>query len=201
PDRWHRWLLDVRHGGDAAHREHLLSEFLCPWRDEILDRTRLRTGETLLDVGTGDGLIGFGALDRVGTTGQVIFSDISQDLLDHCRDAATAEGLLNRCTFVRAAADSLDGIPDTSVDAVTTRSVLIYVTDKAAAFREFYRVLKPGGRVSLFEPINRLHTDPHHFDAYDIRPVAALAAKVQAFYDAIQPPDTDPMLDFDDRDL
>ena len=45
---------------------------------------------------------------------------------------------------------------DGSVDVVTTRSVLIYVKDKAAALREFYRVLKPGGRVSLFEPINVL---------------------------------------------
>jgi SAM-dependent methyltransferase len=37
---------------------------------------------------------------------------------------------------------------------VTTRSVLIYVQHKDAAFREFHRVLRPGGRVSIFEPIN-----------------------------------------------
>lgn len=201
PDRWHRWLLEVRHGGDVAYREHLLTEFLYPWRDEILDRAQLKPGETLLDVGTGDGLIGFGALDRVGAEGHVIFSDISQDLLDHCRDAATVEGLLQRCTFVRVAADSLEGITDASADVVTTRSVLIYVKDKAKAFREFHRVLKSGVRVSLFEPINRLHLDPDRFDGYEIRPVAAMAAKVQAFYDRIQPLDSDPMLDFDERDL
>lgn len=73
--------------------------------------------------------------------------------------------------------------------------------DKAVALREFYRVLKPGGRVSLFEPINRLSMNPDRFSGYDIRPIAALAAKVQALYDSIQPPDSDPMLDFDDRDL
>lgn len=194
-DRWHRWLLDVRHGGDAAHRERLLSEFLYPWRDEVLGRAEVEPGATVLDVGTGDGLIGFGALDRVGTGGHVIFSDISQDLLEHCREAAAAEGVLGRCSFVRAGADSLVGVADASVDVVTTRSVLIYVKDKAAAFREFYRVLRPGGRVSLFEPVNRLHVVPGRFDGYDIGPVAALAAKVQAFYDGIQPPDSDPMLD------
>lgn len=53
----------------------------------------------------------------------------------------------------------------------------------------------------MFQPINRLHLDPDRFDGYDIRPVAALAAKVRAFYDSIQPPDSDPMLEFEDRDL
>jgi arsenite methyltransferase len=200
-DRWHRWLLDVRHGGDAGYRERLLSEFLYPWRDEVLDRAGVAPGGTVLDVGSGDGLIAFGALDRVGADGHVIFSDISQDLLDHCREVAASEGVLARCSFVRAGADSLAGVADASVDAVTTRSVLIYVKDKGAALREFHRVLRPGGRASLFEPVNRLHVVPGRFDGYDIRPVAALAAKLQAFYDTVQPPESDPMLDFDDRDL
>jgi arsenite methyltransferase len=85
---------------------------------------------------------------------------------------------------------------------VTTRSVLIYVKDKAAALREFYRVLGPGGRVSLFEPINRLMADqPGWFAGYDARPVAALVHKVLTVYEAIQPLGSDPMLDFDERDL
>ena len=203
PDRWHQWLLDVRFGGDAARREKDLTEFLYPVRDTVLDRARLRPGDTLLDVGTGDGLIAFGALERLGPSGRVIFSDISQDLLDHCRKAADAEGLLARCAFVLAAADRLTGVADASVDAVTTRSVLIYVKDKAAALREFYRVLKPGGRVSLFEPINVLMSaaDPDRFSGYDVTPVRALAAKVQALYESIQPSGVDPMIDFDDRDL
>jgi arsenite methyltransferase len=203
PDRWHRWLLDVRFGGDAAGREKDLTEFLYPVRDTVLDKARLRPGGTLLDVGTGDGLIAFGALERLGPSGCVIFSDISQDLLDHCREAADAEGLLDRCRFVLAAADRLAGVTDVSVDTVTTRSVLIYVKDKAAALREFYRVLRPGGRVSLFEPINVLMSaaDPGRFSGYDVTPVRALAAKVQALYASIQPPGVDPMIDFDDRDL
>jgi arsenite methyltransferase len=86
---------------------------------------------------------------------------------------------------------------------VTTRSVLIYVKDKVAAFRQFYRVLRSGGRVSLFEPINVLMgaADPERFWGYDVRPVAPLAAKVSALYDSIQPPGEDPMVDFDERDL
>src|ERR1700758_3983909 len=143
PDRWHRWLLDGRFGGDAAAREQDLTEFLYPVRDAVLDKAQLRPGDTVLDVGTGDGLIAFGALERLGPSGRVIFSDISQDLLDHCRAAASAEGLLDRCRFVLAPADHLTGVPDASADAVTTRSVLIYVKDKARAMREFFRVLRP----------------------------------------------------------
>jgi arsenite methyltransferase len=103
--------------------------------------------------------IAFGALERVSPSGHVIFSDISQDLLDHCQAAAAAEGLLDRYQFVLTSADCLTDVADASVDNVTTRSVLIYVKDKAAALREFYRVLRPGGRVSLFEPINVLMRD------------------------------------------
>jgi arsenite methyltransferase len=193
----------VRFGGDAACREKDLREFLYPVRDTVLDKARLRPGDTVLDVGTGDGLIAFGALERLGPSGHVVFSDISQDLLDHCRQAAAAEGLLDRCRFVLASADSLTGVADGSVDVVTTRSVLIYVKDKAAALREFYRVLKPGGRVSLFEPINVLMSlaAPDLFSGYDVSPVRAQAAKVRALYESIQPPGEDPMLDFDERDL
>lgn len=203
PDRWYRWLLDIRHGGDLKAREQDLAEFSYPVRDKVLDRAQLASGETLLDVGAGDGLIAFGALERLGQTGRVIFSDISADLLDHCRKAAEAEGLLGRCRFVLAAADSLTGVADASVDVVTTRSVLVYVKDKAAAFRELYRVLRPGGRISVFEPINVLMGvyDPDRFYGYDIRPVAALAAKVSALYESLQPRGEDPMVDFDERDL
>src|ERR1700677_1325732 len=201
PDRWHRWLTDVRFGGDPAVREHMLTEFLYPVRDKVLDKAKLQPGDTVLDVGTGDGLIAFGALERLRPSGQVIFSDISQDLLDHCRAASAPEGLLDRSRFLLASADSLDDLADASVDVVTTRSVLIYVKDKASALREFHRVLRPGGRVSLFEPINVLMSDPGRFLGYDVMPVEPLVAKVRALYESIQPPGDDPMVDFDDRDL
>ena len=195
--------MDTRFGGDAGYRERDLAEFLYPVRDAVLDKARLTPGQTLLDIGAGDGLIGFGALDRLGSDGRVIFSDISQDLLDHCYTVAAAEHVLDRCDFVLAPADRLEGIPDAYVDVVTTRSVLIYVKDKLSAFQEFYRVLRPRGRISLFEPINVLMSqpDPNQFFGYDVTPVRDLAEKVRAVYSAIQPPGDDPMLDFDDRDL
>lgn len=51
----------------------------------MLDGAGIQEGDTLLDVGAGQGLIAFAALDRVGDRGNVIFSDVSQPLLNHCR--------------------------------------------------------------------------------------------------------------------
>jgi arsenite methyltransferase len=173
---------------------------LVPVRDKVLDRAGLEEGETLLDVGCGEGMIGFGALGRGAR--HVVFSDISDDLLGFCREAAADLGLSERCSFVKAGAVDLGGIDDASVDAVTTRSVLIYVPEKEQAFREFFRVLRPGGRFSSFEPINRFGMEERRegFWGYPGNGVADLAERVEQVYAEIQPPD-DPMLDFDERDL
>ena len=66
-----------------------------------------------------------------------------------CRTAAR---LREAASYHRASADDLG---DVEANVVTTRSVLIYVADKQRAFDEFFRVLLPGGRLSIFEPINR----------------------------------------------
>ena len=201
-DRWAEWLAERRFGGDPDVRAELLGK-LAETRDRVLDRAELREGETLLDVGCGEGLIGFGALER--GAGGVIFSDVSTDLLDFCREAASDLGILERCRFVEAAAEDLGPIDDESVDVATTRSVLIYVRDKAAAFAEFARVLRPGGRISLWEPINRFGSHERWQGSFIGFPVDGgleeTAGKVRAVYEANQPPDSDPMLDFDERDL
>jgi arsenite methyltransferase len=198
-DCWAEWLARMRSVGDPEIRRKGF-ELHEIWRERILDNARLAEGETLLDVGCGEGLVAFGALER--GAGEVVFSDISRDLLDFCRDAASARGVLERCRFVEAAADRLAPIEGESVDVVTTRSVLIYVAEKRSAFEEFRRVLRPGGRISLLEPINRFAETPGDtWIGFDFSPIPEIAAKLRAVYEAIQPRDTDPMVDFDERDL
>jgi arsenite methyltransferase len=191
--------LAVRRYGDPEHRLRMFEE-LVPVRDKVLDRTGLAPGETLLDVGCGEGMIGFAALER--GAGHVVFSDISDDLLDFCRDAADSLGVSDRASFVKADAAELSGIEDGSVDVVTTRSVLIYVPEKAAAFREFFRTLRPGGRFSCYEPINRFGIEERTqgFWGYPTDGLSDLAQRVEQIYAEIQPR-SDPMLDFDERDL
>jgi arsenite methyltransferase len=200
-DRWARWLLRDRDAGDARVRQHGAS-VLAGYRDGVLDRAAVVDGDVLLDVGTGDGLIGLAALDRVGPGGQVIFSDISAHLLAECRRRADADRRLERCRFVQAAADDLHEVADGSVDVVTTRSVLIYVERKQATFAEFFRVLRPGGRLSVFEPINGFAVDKagERLFGVDTRPIADLVGKLRRSYPGV-PAEQDPMLNFDERDL
>lgn len=199
-DQWAEWLLRRRHGGDPEQLKRTL-EYLAPIRDRVIGNARLAPGDVVLDVGAGDGLIGFAALETVGPTGRVIFDEISADLLIELQRLAQSAGVSERCDFVLASADTLAEIPDASVDAVTMRSVLIYVADKASAFRAFYRVLRPGGRLSIFEPINRF-AEPGEgvaWGGYDVRPVRDLYDRVMAVYRAS--PATPTMLDFDERTL
>ena len=200
-DIWSEWLLHRRDADDPDCRR-LSIEFLQPIRDLVLDHSGLQEGDTVLDVGCGDGLIGFGALERL-SSGKVIFSDVSQALLDHCKEIAAELGLANRCQFLNASAEDLSGVEDGTVSVVTTRSVLIFVANKLAAFKEFHRILEPGGRFSLFEPINQFGFPPpdHLFAGYDVTPVLELASKVKAVYRDARPKDNDPMMDFDERDM
>ena len=195
-DKWAAWLLERRHGGDEASLRETL-EILAPIRDRVLDNAAVREDETLLDVGCGDGLIAFGALERGA---RVVFSDVSQDLLDACREIAVGD---DRCSFVRASATDLSVISDESVDVVTTRSVLIYVSERARAFAEFFRVLRPGGRLSTFEPLNSFEYPgpPERWGRWDITEVADLSAKVSAVFRAIHDREGNTMHDFEARDF
>jgi arsenite methyltransferase len=198
PDRWARWLLEHRFSGDPDELARQLPN-LEEFRRRVLENAELREGDVVLDIGAGDGLIGFGALERVGDSGRVIFSDVSEDLLDECRRIADELGVAERCEFIRASADDLP-LPDGSVDVATSRSVLIYLMDKQPAFVELHRVLRPGGRLSIFEPINIFGnaTFRERYWGLDVSPVEHLAEKVRAQW---KQPDEHPLLNFDERDL
>ena len=153
-DNWSTWILRQRHGDDRAHEHNVRAE-ITRYADRVLDYVRLRPGMTLADIGTGDGLVGFRAIERAGASTRVLMTDISAPLLRHTEETARSLGVSGQCAFIHGCAENLEGIANESVDAATMRAVLAYVEDKPAAMREVYRILKPGARFAIAEPILR----------------------------------------------
>ncbi|HET6512851.1 MAG TPA: methyltransferase domain-containing protein [Candidatus Kapabacteria bacterium] len=198
-DKWAEWLLKKRFGGNEEIYKKTM-EFMGAIRDRVLEAAEIKEGDTVLDVGCGDGLLAMGALEKVGANGKVIFSDVSESCIEHCKQFATGN-----CEFIVAGVEDLSAIPDASVDAAVIRSVLIYVDDKEKAMSEIYRVLKPGGRFSFFEPINSFSaqdkpTDKMTMLGVDLSHIPEIYHKIKAYKDSERSVNT-PMLDFDERNL
>ena len=176
---------------------------LATVRDQILDRAQIQPGETVLDVGAGQGLLGLAALDRTGPDGHVIFSDISEPVLDDCRGAVENMSALGRSSFVRASATELSAIDTAAVDVVVERAVLLFIKDRGGAFAEYHRVLRPGGRVSLAEPLNSWMSadQPGFLWGYDVTEVTDLERKLHEAGRARGTADAEVLCGFDDRDL
>jgi ubiquinone/menaquinone biosynthesis C-methylase UbiE len=74
-------------------------------------------------------------------------------MLRYAESLSQIRNIRSQCAFLEGSAEHLEGINDASVDAVASRAVLAYVADKGASLREIFRVLKPGGRLSVAEPL------------------------------------------------
>ncbi len=107
----------------------------------------IRPGMTVLDLGSGAGFDAFLAAERVGPGGRVIGVDMTDEMLALARKNATARGATN----VEFRQGRLEDLPveAATVDLVISNCVVNLVPDKAAAFREMARVLKPGGTISV----------------------------------------------------
>ena len=151
-DQWSSWLLRGRSGG-SGDREKAVRSAIGLFVDRVLDAARLTPNGTIVDVGTGDGAVAFRAIERVGPSLRVILTDRSLPALQRAKLEAERRGFDMQCDFVQGTAECLKGIGDSTADAVTMRAVLAYVRHKKKAFAEAYRVLKPGGWLSIAEPL------------------------------------------------
>lgn len=169
---WTQWLKENRFAGQTPEMIEQTTKWLEAVRDVILVYAEIQPYETVIDIGTGTGLLAFKALEMQDCKGKVIFSDKFQDCLDDCQkildDAGVTTGyemLLSPCEYI--------GLPESSVHKALMRSVLVHIQHKQPAISEIYRILKPGGKFCAFEPIIRSNTryweilDPAHIEKYE----------------------------------
>lgn len=108
---------------------------------------RLQPGQTVLDLGSGAGNDAFVARQIVGDSGQVIGLDMTEAMIAQANRNKAKLGYTN-VEFILGDIEAMP-LPDAAVDVVISNCVLNLVPDKARAFGEIYRVLRPGGHFSI----------------------------------------------------
>ena len=108
----------------------------------------LQPAEVVLDVGSGGGIDSILAARRVGPQGRVIGLDILEEMCERGRAHATEAGVNGWTEFRRGEMEDIP-LPDGSVDVVISNGVMNLSARKSRALAEIFRVLRPGGRVSL----------------------------------------------------
>ncbi len=135
-----------RYGWDRAYPyyEESWKRQLAPAQELLLEKANLQEGEDVLDIACGTGLVTIPAARSVGASGHVVATDLSDRMVESCRDRADRLGL-DHVEVRQMDAEDL-GFDDASFDCVLCSLGLMYVPDPLAAMREMMRVLRPGGR-------------------------------------------------------
>lgn len=120
------------------------------WKRFAIDLLSVRPGQCVLDIAGGTGDLTKLISKKIGKTGKVILSDINSSMLSVGKNRLIDEGFFDNIGYAQANAELLP-FADNTFDRIIIGFGLRNVTDKEAALRSMYRVLKPGGRALILE--------------------------------------------------
>lgn len=135
----------------SEDERRLLPEGAVSWALGVgnpVRRAELRPGETVLDVGSGGGIDSILAANFVRPGGRVIGIDVIEEMLARARANAAAAGVGDSCEFLHGEMEAIP-LPAGSVDAVISNGVINLSPRKSRVLAELYRVLRPGGRLTM----------------------------------------------------
>ncbi len=152
--------------GNAAERyeRDIVPTIFVPWAADLLERAALQSGERVLDVACGTGVVARHAAQQLGTNGKVTGIDLNPVMLEVARAQAARSDVIVEWHQGEAGALPFD---DATFDVVLCQQGLQFFPDKVGALREMHRVLVPGGRVVIsvvrsleHNPLMRAQYDP-----------------------------------------
>ncbi len=171
-NNWTQWLKQNRFAGQTPEMIEQTTKWLEAVRDVVLVYAEIKPYETVIDIGTGTGLLAFKALEMQECKGKIIFSDKFQDCLDDCKRILDESGVRGGYEMLLSPCEHI-ALPESTVHKALMRSVLVHIVNKQLAINEVYRILKPGGKFCAFEPVIRSNTryweitDPIYIDKYE----------------------------------
>lgn len=142
------------------------------WKRIAVQLSNVRKGEQVLDLAGGTGDLTTLFEKRVGEEGNVVLADINAQMLRTGRNRLIDRGLVGNVQYTQVNAEHLP-FADNSFDCVCIAFGLRNVTDKDAALRSMYRVLKPGGRAIVLEfshPIDPVTEKVYEFYSFNLLP-------------------------------
>jgi len=146
-------VADVFHS--VADKYDLMNDLMSAgvhrlWKKHTIETSGAKRGDTILDLAGGTGDLAAKFCRIVGSTGKVTLSDINESMLENGRTRLTDMGIAGNIEYVQADAQDLP-FPDNHYNITTMAFGLRNVTDKDAALRSIFRVLKPGGKLMVLE--------------------------------------------------